>query len=55
VSGFYFAHPESHYFAVTKIGRDQLEDWARRTGMALQPRSAAAWWRRCSSMKLAMK
>ncbi|ATE61488.1 methionine synthase [Thauera sinica] len=34
VSGFYFAHPESHYFAISKIGRDQLEDWAKRTGLA---------------------
>ncbi len=34
VSGFYFAHPESHYFAISKIGQDQLEDWARRTGIA---------------------
>ena len=33
VSGFYFAHPESHYFAVQKIGRDQLEDPARCIGM----------------------
>ncbi|MDP1651874.1 MAG: methionine synthase [Rhodocyclaceae bacterium] len=31
VSGFYFAHRQAKYFAVTKIGRDQLEDWARRT------------------------
>jgi 5-methyltetrahydrofolate--homocysteine methyltransferase len=30
VSGFYFSHPESNYFAVGKIGRDQLEDYARR-------------------------
>lgn len=36
VSGFYLAHPEAHYFAVSKIGRDQLEDWAERTGMTLQ-------------------
>ncbi len=36
VSGFYFAHPESHYFAVPKIGRDQLEDWASRTGMSVK-------------------
>ena len=35
VSGFYFAHPDAHYFAVSKIGRDQLEDWARRTGMTV--------------------
>jgi 5-methyltetrahydrofolate--homocysteine methyltransferase len=30
VSGVYFAHPESRYFAVGRIGRDQLEDYARR-------------------------
>ena len=34
VSGFYFAHPQSRYFAVGKIGADQLEDFARRTGLA---------------------
>jgi 5-methyltetrahydrofolate--homocysteine methyltransferase len=33
VSGFYLAHPQAKYFAVSKIGRDQLEDWAKRTGM----------------------
>jgi 5-methyltetrahydrofolate--homocysteine methyltransferase len=32
VSGFYYAHPQSHYFAVGKIGRDQVEDLARRKG-----------------------
>ena len=35
VSGFYLAHPESSYFAVGKIGRDQLEDYARRSGMSV--------------------
>jgi 5-methyltetrahydrofolate--homocysteine methyltransferase len=35
VSGFYFSHPESQYFAVGKIGRDQAEDYARRKGLAL--------------------
>ncbi|MBO6517222.1 MAG: methionine synthase [Bacteroidia bacterium] len=30
VSGFYFAHPKSKYFAVGKIGRDQLEEYAER-------------------------
>ncbi|MCX7169655.1 MAG: hypothetical protein NTY41_05010, partial [Proteobacteria bacterium] len=35
VAGFYFAHPEAHYFAVSKIGRDQLEDWAQRKGIGL--------------------
>jgi len=32
VSGFYFSHPESSYFAVGKIGRDQVEDYAKRKG-----------------------
>ena len=35
VSGFYFSHPQARYFAIPKIGDDQLRDWARRTGMAL--------------------
>ena len=35
VSGFYFAHPEAKYFAVGKIGKDQVEDYARRKGMDL--------------------
>jgi 5-methyltetrahydrofolate--homocysteine methyltransferase len=35
VSGFYLSHPESTYFAVGKIGRDQLEDYARRSGMSV--------------------
>ena len=34
VSGFYFANPAARYFAVGKIGADQLEDQARRRGMA---------------------
>ena len=32
VSGFYFSHPQSQYFAVAKIGRDQMEDYANRKG-----------------------
>jgi 5-methyltetrahydrofolate--homocysteine methyltransferase len=36
VSGFYFAHPESSYFGVGKIDRDQLEDYARRKGMGVK-------------------
>jgi 5-methyltetrahydrofolate--homocysteine methyltransferase len=36
VSGFYFAHPESHYFGVARIGRDQLEDYAARRGVSLE-------------------
>ncbi|MCA3723757.1 methionine synthase [Phenylobacterium sp.] len=30
VSGLYFSHPESHYFGVGRIDRDQVEDYARR-------------------------
>ncbi len=33
VSGFYFAHPESKYFGVGQIERDQVKDYARRKGM----------------------
>ncbi len=33
VSGFYFNHPDSKYFAVGKIGRDQIEDYASRKKM----------------------
>src|SRR5205823_3209284 len=36
VSGLYFAHPESKYFAVGKLGRDQLLDYHIRKGMTLQ-------------------
>ena len=35
VSGYYFAHPEAHYFGVGKINRDQLMDYARRKGMEI--------------------
>jgi 5-methyltetrahydrofolate--homocysteine methyltransferase len=35
VSGFYFSHPDSRYFAVARIGRDQVEDYARRKGWDL--------------------
>ncbi|HTV54640.1 MAG TPA: vitamin B12 dependent-methionine synthase activation domain-containing protein, partial [Terriglobia bacterium] len=36
VCGFYFSHPESRYFAVGKIDRDQVLDYHRRKGMDLQ-------------------
>ena len=36
VSGLYFAHPESYYFGVAKVERDQVEDYARRKGMAIE-------------------
>ncbi|MGE3521051.1 MAG: vitamin B12 dependent-methionine synthase activation domain-containing protein, partial [Vicinamibacterales bacterium] len=35
VSGLYFAHPESRYFTVGKIARDQVADYAERKGMTL--------------------
>jgi 5-methyltetrahydrofolate--homocysteine methyltransferase len=35
VSGFYFSHPRSQYFAVGKIGKDQVSDYARRKAMPL--------------------
>jgi 5-methyltetrahydrofolate--homocysteine methyltransferase len=35
VSGFYLAHPQARYFAVSKIARDQLEDWAQRAGFSI--------------------
>jgi 5-methyltetrahydrofolate--homocysteine methyltransferase len=36
VSGLYFSHPEAKYFNVGRIGRDQLEDYARRKKEALE-------------------
>ncbi|WP_026896966.1 methionine synthase [Daejeonella oryzae] len=35
VSGFYFAHPESRYFGLGKIGKDQVEDYAIRKNMSI--------------------
>ena len=35
VSGLYFAHPDSKYFAVGKLGKDQVEDLAQRKGKAV--------------------
>jgi len=35
VAGWYFAHPAARYFGVGRIGRDQVEDYARRKGMTL--------------------
>jgi len=36
VSGWYFSHPESRYFGIGKINRDQAEDYARRKDMTLE-------------------
>ncbi len=35
VSGWYLGHPQAKYFAVGKVGRDQVEDYARRKGMSI--------------------
>jgi 5-methyltetrahydrofolate--homocysteine methyltransferase len=36
VSGLYFAHPESRYFSLGKIDRDQVEDYHKRKGMSIE-------------------
>jgi len=36
VSGLYFSHPESHYFGVGNIRKDQVEDYAKRKGVSIQ-------------------
>ena len=41
VSGWYFGHPDSKYFAVSKIGPDQLEDYATRKGFSMD--EASQW------------
>jgi len=43
VSGYYFAHPEAQYFGVARIGRDQLEDYAKRRGCSIE--QAEKWLR----------
>jgi 5-methyltetrahydrofolate--homocysteine methyltransferase len=35
VSGLYFAHPDARYFAVGRLGKEQIEDYARRLGVAV--------------------
>jgi 5-methyltetrahydrofolate--homocysteine methyltransferase len=36
VSGEFFAHPESKYFSLEKVGKDQIEDYARRKGVSVE-------------------
>jgi len=43
VCGWYIAHPQSHYFGIGKIGRDQLQDYAKRKGMDIE--EAEKWLR----------
>jgi 5-methyltetrahydrofolate--homocysteine methyltransferase len=35
VSGLYFGHPQARYFSVGRVGRDQVEDYARRKGFEI--------------------
>ena len=41
VSGFYFSHPDARYFAVGKVGRDQVESYAARKGISVD--AAEKW------------
>ena len=41
VCGLYFSHPDSHYFAISELQRDQIEDYARRK---LMPVSTVEQW-----------
>jgi 5-methyltetrahydrofolate--homocysteine methyltransferase len=43
VSGLYFSHAQAHYFNVGRVGRDQVEDYARRKGMTVS--EAERWLR----------
>ena len=36
VSGFYFSHPDSRYFAVGKVDKDQVEAYAQRRGVSIE-------------------
>ncbi|MBN1758570.1 MAG: B12-binding domain-containing protein, partial [Chitinispirillaceae bacterium] len=36
VCGYYFAHQQSHYFGIGRIGKDQVEDYAKRTKLGLK-------------------
>lgn len=43
ICGWYFAHPDSHYFGLGKIERDQLQDYAKRKGLSIE--EAEKWLR----------
>ncbi|MEE9207100.1 MAG: methionine synthase [Gemmatimonadota bacterium] len=43
VAGLYFAHPEAHYFGLGRLGRDQVTDYAERSGLGLS--EAERWLR----------
>ena len=35
ISGLYFAHPQSHYFGIGKLNKEQIEDYAKRKNMSV--------------------
>ena len=35
VSGLYFAHPDSRYFTIGRLGKDQVGDYAKRIGLSV--------------------
>jgi len=43
VSGYYFSHPDAHYYGVGKIGKDQVEDYANRRSVSVD--QAEQWLR----------
>lgn len=43
MSGFFFGHPDSQYFGVARIGKDQLEDYSKRRGVDIH--TAERWLR----------
>jgi 5-methyltetrahydrofolate--homocysteine methyltransferase len=36
VSGLYFSHPQSHYFGIGKLNKEQIEDYAKRKNMKVE-------------------
>ena len=42
VTGWYFSHPQSQYFVVGRLGRDQVEEYAERKGWTLRRGRALA-------------
>ena len=45
VSGFYLAHPDARYFAVGRIGQDQLDDYAVRSGVDVETARVDGRWK----------
>ena len=51
VCGLYFSHPESHYFGVGKIERDQVEDYAARKALDGRRRRRDGWRRSSTTIR----